>query len=179
MFHDNLAAEKIGSRSGLTPSAQSTRVCENRGDGARIDVEDQTFTLHQGRVVSLRSLNQWSVYADLLEGLPTRERNDALIQRLLKEEQAHSGHAPLLIVPHQEPISISRRYPFGEPAKLPPVVCVARLHSPEPTTPGSSKDLSRLTVIWFQNRYAFPISAVAEDALRNIDWAGLAEDDQY
>jgi hypothetical protein len=136
------------------------------------------LTLSDGRVVSLESLRQWLVYAGLLEGLPTREQNDAEIAALVAKARADDRHDPLLIPPAQRPIAYEGRYPFGEPACLPPVACVARLRSHKPAR-DMGMDCSDLTVIWFQDDYAFPLSAEAEQSIMAIDWAKLARDDQY
>jgi hypothetical protein len=136
------------------------------------------FKLSSGRTVSLWSLEQWAVYAGLLEGLPTRQTNDAEIKHAIDEATRRDGHAPFLIVPTQVPIPYQGRYPFGEPAKLPPVGCVARFHSFEPAR-DLSKDCSDLTVIWFQDDFAFPLAPDSERAILTMDWDALARDREY
>ena len=84
------------------------------------------FMLSTGRSVGLQFLEQWQVYAGLLEGLPTKEGNDAELKRLVEKTSRQDGHPPLLITPVQEPIQYEGHYPFGEPAKLPPIACTGR-----------------------------------------------------
>jgi hypothetical protein len=136
------------------------------------------FTLSGGRIVGLQSLKQWAVYAGLLEGLPTRQMNDAELKHVVDEAERQDGHPPLLIIPVQEAISYEGRYPFGEPAKLPPVGCIARLHSHEPAR-DPSKDCSDLTVIWFQHDWAFPLDSNVEQAILAMNWNTLARDGEY
>jgi hypothetical protein len=131
-----------------------------------------------GRTVSVHSLRQWSVYAGLLEGLPTRERNDADLARIVAEARQAEGHEPFVIAPTQKPIEYNGRYPFGQPAALPAICCVARLHSFQPAQ-NSAMDCSDLTVIWFQDDYAFPLSEEVERQIYAIDWTALAHDDEY
>lgn len=49
------------------------------------------FTLRSKRAITLESLKQWTVYSGLLEGYPTRERNDAEIQRLVADAVVAMG----------------------------------------------------------------------------------------
>ena len=62
-----------------------------------------------------------------------------------------TGHEPFLIEPTQKPIQYDGKYPFGEPALLPSVGCEAVFVSS-----GMGYEM-RLTVIWFQHDYAFPL----------------------
>jgi hypothetical protein len=136
------------------------------------------FTLSNGRTVALISLRQWAVYAGLLEGLPTRERNDAEVSALVKEARAADGREPVLIPPTQRPIEHEGRYPFGEPASLPRIGCIARFHSFQPAR-DPKMDVSDLTVIWFQDDYAFPMSDEAESAILALDWGSVATDGEW
>ncbi len=134
------------------------------------------FVLSCGRNVYLQSLKQWSVYAGLIEGLPTRERNDDMIQQLVAEASRRDGHAPLLITPVQPLIPYDEgRYPFGVPAMLPAIGCVARFHCGAPAR-NHQRNHSDLTVIWFQDDFAFPLSEQAAQAIHEMDWETLAND---
>jgi hypothetical protein len=75
-----------------------------------------------------------------------------------------------VIEPVQTPIKYDGRYPFGEPASLPAIACVADF-----TSTGKSWEYrSSLTVIWFQAEYAFPLDVNVEAALLALDWDRLA-----
>jgi hypothetical protein len=129
------------------------------------------FTLKSGRTLRLDSLRQWAVYSGLLEGLPTRERNDAMLEGLRTEARGRDGHEPYLIEPTQTPIEYEGKYPFGEPAALPPICCVAHFSSDAL----DALHYTCLSVIWFQHDYAFPISAEVEAELSSLNWGKLAE----
>jgi hypothetical protein len=135
--------------------------------------------LISGRGIDLRFLSQRLTYDGLLEGLPTVALNQRIIERLIKEERnARHGREPYLIPPTQTPIEHGRPYPFGEPAALPHVACIARYQSYRPAR-DTTKDYSELSVIWFQADFAFPIDAVVLDALRRLDWEAHAHDAEY
>lgn len=138
-------------------------------------MERSTRYLHldDGEVVSMTSLRQWEVYAGLLEGLPTRERNDATLARLVADSERSLGYPPYLVTPTQTPIAYAGKYPFGDPARLPRIACVARLQS-GPRGRRDEEDYTELTVIWFQEEFAFPMSEDAARAIRGIDWARQA-----
>jgi hypothetical protein len=136
------------------------------------------FTLATGRVLSLESLDQWFVYAGLLEGLPTRERNDAEIEMILARARQRDRYEPFLITPIQRPLESHLPFRFGEATALPAIACVARFFSQKPAR-DPKLDCSGLTVIWFQDEYAFPLSEDAERALHTLDWQRLASEGTY
>lgn len=131
-----------------------------------------------GRPLSLNSLRQWRVYAGLLEGLPTRERNDAEIASIVAQAREMDRHEPFVVTPEQRPIAYEGRYRFGTPATLPAICCVARFTSLQPAR-DSEMHYSLLTVIWFQDDYAFPLSEGAAEAIARLDWQRLALDAKY
>lgn len=141
-------------------------------------VSQGQFTLLSGRIVLLESLKQWHVYAGLLEGVPTRARNDAELQRLVDESRRQHGHEPFLITPVQERIQIERSHRRGEPARLPAIGCIGRFYSHQPAR-DRGMDCSDLTIIWFQDDYAFPLSPDVEQTILAVDWVKLARDSQY
>lgn len=137
--------------------------------------------LHTGRFLYLRELRQWELYEGLLEGVPTSEMNRRRLERIAAEYRGKAyGSDPLLIQPSENLFEWSRDepYPFGKPATLPEIVCVARFDSLEPAR-DPDKELSGLGVIWFQNEFAFPIDPVVLDRLMAIDWERYAVDMDY
>jgi hypothetical protein len=118
--------------------------------------------------ISCQSIRQWRTYAGLLEGLPTRQKNERDIEHLLKQERERGWWAgePYLVPPVVRPIEyeVGRRYPFGDPEALPNVTCVARYVAYP----------SELTIIWFQDEFAFPIDPQVLEHLQGLDWAGRA-----
>jgi hypothetical protein len=134
-----------------------------------IAMSNGSIKLRAGGEVRVTSLRQWSVYFGLLEGLPTREMNRHTIESILAEER-QSGEQPHLIEPVQTPIELpgGRRYPLGEPARLPGVACVASLVSTH------GEGYAQVTVVWFQEEYAFPIDKAVMDQIVSLDWGKLA-----
>lgn len=126
------------------------------------------ITLRVGGTISCSSLRQWRTYTGLLEGLPTRQMNERDIEHLLKQERDRGWWAgePYLVPPVVRSIEYDGKYPFGVPEALPHVTCVARYISYP----------AELTVIWFQQEFAFPIDPQVFDHLQGIDWARLAID---
>ena len=121
--------------------------------------------LANGVTVQLTTLQQDAHYEGLLEGLPTREMNAKKLDAL-KRSGAHLVWAPETLIAWTE----ERPYPFGVPAQLPPVRCIA--------TVGTSDGplhvrLARL--VWFQSDWAFPIDPDVLSALGSIDWAAVSE----
>lgn len=83
-----------------------------------------------------------------------------------------------MITPVQKRLEYEGRYPFGEPAALPAVGCIARFRS-QMSARDHERDCSDLTVIWFQEDFAFPISEEIEQAILDIDWERFARDGDY
>ena len=127
--------------------------------------------LHSGRTVFLCELHQFLTYEGLLEGLPTLESNQAVMDTLVAER--HGKPYPVgpayLIKPEQKLINFPGKYPFGTPAKIPGVTCVGRFESSE--TPIHH---SGLVVIWYQDQFAFPIEPMILEKILDIDWDSLA-----
>lgn len=137
--------------------------------------------LATGRTISLDSLRQFKVYGGLLEGMPTREMNQRIIDRLIAEEQARpfASTPPLLLTPEQRPIEYQddRPYPFGEPAQLPAIACVGRFSSSPARD--MARDGSVLVVIWFQDNFAPPIGPDVWPQFREMDWNQYAVDGDW
>ncbi len=70
--------------------------------------------------------------------------------------------------------------PSASPPSLsPPVGCLAfRFRSRQPAR-DPRNDYSELTVIWFHDDYAFPLSEEAERYILAMDWSALACDRGY
>jgi uncharacterized protein (TIGR02996 family) len=164
--------------------------CRERELRARIDPEwlkavqegplrIDDVPLRSGRFVSLRELRQFGTYEGLLEGLPTREMNQARIERVLGEERNRaSGAEPYLIPPVETPIKREEPYPFGEPAAIPAVTCIGRFRSYDPAR-DPAHDYSELVVVWFQREFAPPIDSGVWQQLLAIDWDRHANDYDY
>ena len=122
------------------------------------------------RLVSVR---MHDVYAGLLEGLPTREGNQEIIDHQLAQAKRELSPSPVtLIPPTQRAIPRDRPYPFGTPARLPSVVCSGLFRS-RYCAQDELLDHSDLGVVWFQERMELP---PAPDQFEGLDWRAHARD---
>ena len=129
-----------------------------------------TFELSAGRTIRLLALDQYYTYEGLLLGVPTREMNQELIDRLIARyvHPAEYG-VPLLREPEQQRLDVpEHRHVDGTPATLPSVTCIARFNSDGQL--GTDDIWSVLRVIWYQEEFAFPIDDRALRQIAEIDW---------
>jgi hypothetical protein len=140
-------------------------------------VKQGELVLQTGRALSLTFLKQWLVYGGQLEGLPTREKNQYKVADALTQARTLKTGEPYLIAPRETPIPYppGRKYPFGDPAKIPSIGCIGRFHSHQHAR-DSAKDYSELVVVWFQDDFAFPIDPTVLEQLRQLEWERLAQD---
>ena len=137
--------------------------------------------LHSKRSIRMQELTQSRTYQGLLMGLPTMEGNRRLLDSLPARHR-ECGQPAHVIKPVEKLMPYSKEsgepYPFGTPARLPPILCVARFTSMQPAR-NTTADGSGLMVVWFQSHFAFPIEEEAVKAIQAIDWAGCAGDFNY
>jgi hypothetical protein len=125
--------------------------------------------------IRLIALNQYRIYEGLIEGVPTEEMNRRIIEGAVRDAKETFGDSePLLIPPRQEALDIGRDYPFGKPATLPRVQCIAFFTCLWPTPRGQAHDYSWMNMVWFQEQLAMPIDAEVLDAIKAVDWLKLA-----
>jgi hypothetical protein len=125
--------------------------------------------------VRLITLHQSLTYAGLVEGVPTDRLNRRLIDSAVRDAKEVFGHAePFLFRPEQTPFDIGRKYPFGEPATIPAVRCIAYFECLFPTPKGQDADYSCMTMVWFQDEFAMPIDPDVLNKIRAVDWLELA-----
>jgi len=137
--------------------------------------------LHSGRIVFVRELHQIGTYEGLLNGLPTKEKNERLVARILQERvHARYGMPVHLIAPRERMLKMpdGETYPFGTPAALPGVTCVGRFESLSPTRKDAG-DASGLVVLWFQETFQYPLSPEILTSLQAIDWQACAGNFEY
>ena len=127
------------------------------------------FNVPSGRNVWVRSFHYSGTYDGVMAGLPSKARNDELLQSYVKMERRFPGDPqPLLIAPE------TRNGPRGS-VWLPPFCCRASMIS----FPPADEEMhgSVLTVIWFCSPFFdVPLRNVITDALSRIDWERHAED---
>lgn len=139
-------------------------------------MESARLTLRDGRVIELRELQQTRTYEGLLEGLPTTRKNEAHLRRMSEQSGPSPRH---LIVPKETPIPLEpgETYPFGTPASLPSITCVARFRSR--STTDDPLNYSELIIVWLQDEFALPIDSDTEGQIRGLNWTALAKDFEY
>src|SRR5579863_9923851 len=105
--------------------------------------------LETGRIIRLRSLRQWEIYAGLLEGVPTAEGNHDIIQQLITHERDRPPPGePYLIQPSKRLVPTPASDSHQTSVALPAIACVGHFDSSEPAR-DKDQDFSVLSVIWF------------------------------
>lgn len=128
--------------------------------------------------VRINVIHQERTYSGLLEGLPTRKMNEQKLHGLPLEAQNQLGKIKVyLIEPSQKKIEYEE-YPFGEPASLPRITCMAQLENNRPAR-NEEMDFSMLILIWFQDAFAFPIEESILKTIETLDWAEIAQDFEW
>jgi hypothetical protein len=135
--------------------------------------------VEKDKKVTVMAIYQWATYGELLEGLPNPRLNEQIIARARqRSSQLSGGYTAYLIEPTQTPIAYEGNYPFGTPARLPAIICIAELKY-FGAVRNPSMDYSTLGVLWFQDQYAFPIAADVLKAMESIPWSELAAELEY
>jgi hypothetical protein len=125
--------------------------------------------MQDDRKINLTSLYQGAIYTGLLEGLPTRRMNERIIHSYQEKARELFPKSPVfLIEPSQTPIEYHRDYPFGDPASLPPIACVARFKSS--AFDNNVLCYTELAIVWFQSEFALPIDDHILQKIKNINW---------
>ncbi|HEX8900407.1 hypothetical protein [Vitreimonas sp.] len=134
------------------------------------------ITTVTGRELELRELTQTLTYGGLLEGLPTRKRNQKYLEHVLARHQAVQHPPVFLLTPVETAIELEpgEVYPFGEPATLARITCVGLFRSKPVGGADPIFNRSELRVIWLQNEFALPIEPSIMDELSKLDWDSLA-----
>ena len=144
-------------------------------------MKDFSIQLNNGVEIYLQELRQSRTYEGLLEGLPTKERNESFIQRTLeKAVLPYWKGAPYLIESQETPLQYrdGQKYPFGTPAALPAILCEARFNSLFPAR-DKNLDFSWLIIVWFQDDFALPIDTEIETHIKSLYWHNIAHDADY
>lgn len=124
----------------------------------------KNFTLHTGRDVTISELHQRHTYAGVLAGKPGERVNQAVIEGLLEDARQYSAEGnPQFIWPSAVHLA----------ADLPPIACIAVLHSAALRRPGA-EPYSSLTVVWLQDSWALPLPDFVARYVNSIDWEVVA-----
>lgn len=131
--------------------------------------DSNKLTLHDGTVIWMTVLNQSRTYEGLIEGAPTAQMNSSIMAAALSSAQASWKDAAQLIKPKEIPISLSRPYPFGKPARIPGVQCVSRWCS-QFESRGELDGSAECTIVWYQTHFALPIDEAVVAQIQKLDW---------
>jgi hypothetical protein len=98
------------------------------------------------------------------------------LERLVSEEQLRRNSDPYLIAPVERPAP-HRADPSRTQSQglFPMIACVGRFSSFQPAR-DESRAASELTIIWFQDEFAFPINPGIREQIRTIEWEKHAYD---
>ena len=130
-------------------------------------LEEVTIRCAGGVSPSLRSLYQDPTYAGLLDGAPTHEINEQLLERTTGTPE---GATPTYLVrPKETPLKRRHVGPHGPAMTIPMIHCrgLFRLGALE------------LWIEWYQDTWAPPISATVKAELRNLDFHAIAKDNDF
>jgi hypothetical protein len=142
-------------------------------------MSNEDLIVENDRSVTIKILHQWHTYGFLLDGVPTRQRNADILADAQKCALRHCGQEEVYVVEaEQRPIELTWKHPFGEPAMLPRVTCLALVRHSEPVR-DASKHYSCLAIMWFQNEFAFPIDPAVLEKIKQIPFSALAADFEY
>ena len=141
-----------------------------------------SIDLLDGRSISVGQLFCYETYGGLLLGQPHSELNQEELAGALSQAKGKIWGAtePKLIPPVlREPQLTERDWKRPEVRRqsqyLPNVTCFSQLESSSPAKDDSMFG-SKLTVVWFQDRYPFPIDEHVRASLKELDWNRLAVD---
>ena len=115
--------------------------------------------------VSISSLEQFSTYGNMLEGIPDQGYNEEIIYRVGLDKDFNEI---FVIEPKQTKISYSSDNKYT----IPLVICKVTVQSNK-NLKDASKDFSSLRIIWFQDDYAFPIDKEIIEKLKEIPYHKL------
>ncbi|MEV7000392.1 hypothetical protein AB0N62_22260 [Streptomyces sp. NPDC093982] len=133
--------------------------------------------LTSGRSLDLSELQLSSTYGGMLEGYPCKPVNDMKIKGLVRTAERDHPSVPVHVVPPPREYPDQYAGAFGPVEVLPSVACVGAFRStPLDRDHDPVLHRSALTIIWFQPTTQVPYGCDAEDALREVDWEGLARD---
>jgi hypothetical protein len=126
--------------------------------------KELTITCAYGVEPHLLELDQHSTYRGLLDGGPTHELN----QQLLEGITSYQGRIPThLVRPTERLVDRKRPSPFGPLMFLPERQCTGLF------------DVGGrwLTIVWFQETWAPPIDPVVLEKLQTLDFLTIAFDE--
>ena len=143
------------------------------------------FSLTDGRQVEIDGYSVSRTYGGMLEGLPTRDGNEAVIRHAQRDLGKLWGKRKVHVVqPKVTPITPGpglradaiARYPNAE--RLPEFMCMAWASSFKTILPSGDACGSHAFLIWFQDLASMNESIIEQvkRVLSGLSWAEVAED---
>ncbi|MGK7955250.1 MAG: hypothetical protein AB4063_08315 [Crocosphaera sp.] len=143
--------------------------------------------LDNGRVINMKRLDQQHTYWGLIEGYPCKAQNNQRVQEVIHQAKTLypwlKEREPCLIPPvrrdylrHPGDREHAKKRLRGEVEWLPQIQCIGLFES---MPIEMSFDLSSLTIVWFQDEFALPISTSVLQAIKSIEWNKLAHDEEF
>jgi hypothetical protein len=127
--------------------------------------EDIVIHCALGVSARLTELNQYSTYRGLLDGGPTHEINEMLLEQVT--HFAGGGIPTHLVRPQETPFGGRHRVtPFGPLVQIPGLRCHGLFE-------GGARSL---WIVWFQDDWAPPIDPLVVAELQALDFLALAKD---
>jgi hypothetical protein len=127
--------------------------------------------MNSGIEIFLDHIFQYRTYGGLIEGSPSSSLNRQLIEKANRhvKEKLWKDSFPYMIDPV---IQIRPAYPTPS---LPAVVCLAQFESWHAAR-DLGANMSWLSVVWFQDDFAFPIDPQVLEHIKAVDWESLASE---
>ncbi len=139
------------------------------------------ITMADGREITLDAIYQRETYAGLLEGWPTQELNDEVLEQDVTRagSRMNVSHAAVLISPElklwREP-TLEEGVEPGVRQLLPAIATYAVFESN--ATARDEGCASAALFVWYQELWGLPSLAIVE-AIELIDWDRIAVDFDY
>lgn len=138
----------------------------------------KSIELNCGCSIKIGSIYQFQTYEGLLAGIPNTRINQRIISRAKSQAEKYFPKSnTVLINPTLKPIRSKYREntPLCVYEQLPSIICIGSSWSNK-SVKSSDSDGSHLTIIWFQDKFAFPIHKIALEGIKNISWLEIATD---
>ncbi|WFU06266.1 hypothetical protein QA648_24435 (plasmid) [Rhizobium sp. CB3171] len=141
------------------------------------DTRPYAIKLNSGTKIRLNSIYQTYTYAGLMMGVPNEYYNKRMVERAGTFTDWPEVADPSVLTPQETFLpeaEVPDGFPseLGRPARLPHVFCRALFHGV--SRKDRDEHLTAMVIHWWQDELAMPISDVAIEQIRELDWDVLA-----
>lgn len=119
--------------------------------------------------IRLVALQQSRSYERMKSGFPTSELNQEIICAFARKAKDMYRCPVYLVEPIETPIKYPGRYNLGNPAKIPQIACIGHWRSVGEVRE-NGRGNAELTVVWFQEDFAYPIAPDVLEEISELDW---------